>query len=708
MISSKIKLIDFGFDTKLFSPAAEYFNKHGHYPDNKTNLDWWKEQKKRLKKGYIVNGWKITGEHYGYLNFNKIKLTDDEDLLKGKVVRRRRVIDKKTVFPKFWDGDYVFYWCKEIAKNGMDEVDYLKLQLPIKIKVEEEEDGTRYVGGAKNLCVAKKRRFGASYKLAYASAHNYETKPKSMTILAAYDMKYLTKDGIMSKTKRAIDFYDKNCRPFRKRRILNTPEDIYSGYKQNVGGTEVEQGYLSRISAISFGSSSDAIRGQDITDIAIEESGKAPNLIATTNATIDSLSDGASKSGTIIWFGTGGGKNTNWEGFKEIFYNPAKFGALEIENQWDEGATGTYCGLFIPDYWNVVGHMSEYGESWIEYARAIEEEHQRITFIEKGDISGLVARKMEHPFCPMDAFAISTNSIFDTAAIRNWREEVERSQLHITMGNVGGLVRQHDGALKFEIDNKKCPLYDYPIKKGVDNTGAIVIYNMPVRIEGKVPARTYIIDADTYRFDSTTGDSVGAVYVKARHSNLLPRNLDNRIVAAYVGRPKSKDEFTKNIFLLAEFYNAMIGFENDEGNSLVDYAKRFPKQRLIEYLEPQFELGYDERLKTPTSMRRQYGMNMGSGKNNERIITGDEYTKAWMEEPRSVDIDGRVRWNLHTVYDLGLLREWENYNMNNHKNFDRQAAFRVMMYHGRELTYKQIESAKEKKKNSFFSNSYFK
>ncbi len=703
-VQNKVKLIDFGFDTKLFSPAATYFDKHGKYPDD---IDWWKEQKKRLKTGYEVNGWKITGEHYGYLNFNKIKLTDDEDLLDGKITKRKKVIEKTLVFPKFWDGDYVMYWVKYIAKNSMDEDEYLKLKLPIKIRVYEDEDGIKYVGGGKNLCIGKKRRFGASYKLAYSKAHNYELKPNSMSILAAYDMKYLTKDGIMTKTRRAIDFFDTHCPPFRKRRIVNEPEDILSGLKENIGGVEVQKGYLSRVSAISFGNNADAIRGQDILDIDFEESGKAPNLIAATNSTIDALTDGQSKSGTITWFGTGGGKDDNWEGFKEIFYNPEKFGALEIENEWDEGAEGTYCGLFIPDYWNVIGYMSPFGESYIELAKEAEEKYQYDTYTSKGDSFGLIARKMEHPFCPMDAFAISINNMFDVASLKEWKNHVERNRLD-RLGNTGILVRDGNGKLRFDLDTNLQALNDYPIKKGKDNTGCLVVWESPYKPTGIVAENMYIIDVDTYRHAETTGSSVGAIYVYMQPNNIHFSGGD-KLVAAYVGRPKNPDDFVKVIFDLAEFYNAKIGFENDEPGGIVEYAKT---HRLLHRLEEQFELAFEEKVKTKEGMNRKFGMHMGSGKDNLRIEYGDGYLKTWLESPRRINEDGSLTYNYQTITDIGLLEELIKYNPDNVKkkkgNYDRISAMRVLMYHRKEAVYKNITARVREQRKGFFATRLYK
>jgi hypothetical protein len=87
---------------------------------------------------------------------------------------------------------------------------------------------------------------------------------------------------------------------------------------------------------------------------------------------------------------------------------------------------------------------------------------------------------------------------------------------------------------------------------------------------------------------------------------------------------------------------------------------------------------------------------MGSGKLNERKITGDEYNKEWIEEVRSTDEDGNQILTLHTIYDIGLLKEFENYSLD--KNFDRLAALRVQRYHARELVYKKVEAMMKENK----------
>lgn len=717
--STSKKLIDFtslGIDTKKFSIAAQYYLKNNHYPDF-NDVDWWDTNLVYLRNGYEIEGKdgikiKITGEHFGYLNFCKIKLTEDADKNKAKKVLYKKAITKRSTFPAFWDGDYIFYWCKYIARWGASDYpevkknggltleEFANLRLPEEIKIKPytfEVDNVTYTlyGSGKNVVVGKKRRGGYSYKMGYAGAHRYHfMQGKSTTLLAAYDNKYLIEDALMTKTVECLDFIDSET-AYYKQRIKNELDWKKSGRKETINGVEVEKGKLSQILTAVFRANTGALRGKDADEIYIEEAGKAPNLLETINATLDTLGDGVYSSGQMIIFGTGGGDNSNWEGFQEIFYNPSKYNCLEFENTWDENALGTYCGLFIPDYWTNVGWITENGESLVELAKQYEKEYQYEMYISKGDVKGLIARRMEHPHCPAEAFAVSNNNIFDVPSIRDWRVKLERENLHNNMSNIGYFSIGENGKLKYNLSNEKQPYWDYPVKGTGDKTGSIVIWQPPIKTNGEIPANAHIIDVDTYRFDDSTGPSVGACYVYLRSVMGIPQSKGDRLVASYIGRPRTKDEFCKQVFYLADYYNAKIGYENDD-QTLLDYAKT-NKLNLSKYFESEFELAYDEKLKTANgNVSRRYGMHIGSGKLNERKLTGDEYIKEWLETVRHTTETGETILNLHTIYDIGLLKELESYDPVK-GNYDRVAAFRITMYHIRELSYKRISVHTQRK-----------
>lgn len=101
-------------DTGAFKETSNHWMKTGKYcnelwgtPDWK---DFWIAEKKKIMFGHTISGVTITGEHYNYLNYCPIQKSED---LGGGIGR------KVKGFPDFWDGDYNYFWIREIARNGI-------------------------------------------------------------------------------------------------------------------------------------------------------------------------------------------------------------------------------------------------------------------------------------------------------------------------------------------------------------------------------------------------------------------------------------------------------------------------------------------------------------------------------------------------------------------------------------------------------------
>ena len=177
-------------NTNYFREEALHFMQHGYYcPDpvgTRSHAEYWQEQFRRCKEGYSVGGVKITGAHYGYMNFAQIKMIKDSHKLKpGEMSRKEREEIKKTVsFPSFWDGDYNYFWCLDIARNGIDVQDYENLRLHTRIHPD-------FLDGQRHMLVGKARRKGYSYKNGWLAADIYNTIPDSYTMIGAFDKKYL-------------------------------------------------------------------------------------------------------------------------------------------------------------------------------------------------------------------------------------------------------------------------------------------------------------------------------------------------------------------------------------------------------------------------------------------------------------------------------------------------------------------------------------
>lgn len=687
-------------NTQVFKEEALYFLKHSHYNCGLKGTDeyeeYWDEQERRIDDGYIVGDVAITGEHYGYLNFAQIMLTDDPDFKQsGELVTKMKGSKKKT-FPDFFDGDFTYYWAKQIAKDGIDKDFYEKYVKPHMLcRIPEEY---LYDGGH-HLCVGKKRRAGYSYKNGWIAANRYNRQKNKVTLICAYDKKYLYPKGTMQMASDYVDFINKNT-VWAKRKLINKQDHIKSGFR-TIGsdGVEYDEGFLSEIIAITFGSNAGAARGKDGDLILVEETGVAPNLLEFESATKPTVEDGIYVTGQMIYFGTGGGDSNYWEGFEEIFYNPEKYNMLPIYNDWDEGASGLFCSFFVPETWNMKGAIDLNGNSLFDKSLEIVTKRREDLKKLSKDSTTLTRHMMERPMNPAEAFSISGSNHFPIADLQQHLNYVKVNELYRTMATVGTLINR-DGNIDFIVDESLIPIWEFPHKNTENLSGAIVIYQKPLKKNGVVPSNLYRICNDPYAHDqSSNSESLGSTYVIMNSNNMFPPG--DRIVAAFHGRPATLDDYNRLLFMLAEYYNCQIGFENDRGD-VIGYAKRFKKLHL---LAPEFELAFDANI-PKSSVRRFFGMHIGSGKDNVRIGNGDLYLRDWLIRERGKSEDGKYLLNLHLIYDIGLLQELIKYKSGG--NFDRVSSLRIGMYYEKEMLYNNIGvKATQQKKDSLFTRNLY-
>jgi hypothetical protein len=641
-VSPKIKFTD----TQLLSPAAAIFLEQGFYtdalPGTKQYFDFWDEEVRRALNGYEVNGIKITGYHYFYLNYCPIDRAIDEELEDGTVIAKR-----ERTFPAFYDGDYEYFHAVDRCRREN-----------------------------KHMTVLKARRKGFSYKAGAMMARNYFLLRNSKNFVFASDKQYLIGDGILSKTWDFISFIDDNT-AWTQPRLIDQMMHRQAGYKKKVNGADVSLGMKSQVIGVSLKDDPDKVRGKAGELIFFEESGSFSGLLKAWEVAMPTMKQGSKTLGTMIAFGTGGEEGPGFEGLEELFYHPKAYNCLEFENEWDAGAYGTSCGYFVPIYQNLDGFMDEEGNSLIEEAMTFEEE-QRENKRKGNDPKAFDQYIAEHPFSPQEATLQVTANILDTASLKEQYNRVISNNLH-TIGVAGEMYYNSKGKPDFKANGDARPVYKFPHRKDDDLTGAVVVYEAPFKDKDEItPRNMYVICHDPYAHGaSTTGVSLGATYVLK-----VPNNMsqpDDLIVASYVGRPASQDEYNRNLFMLAEYYNGKIGFENDRGE-VIAYAKRFKKLHL---LQEEFEM-LDKKELRSKKVNRQYGMHMTEARKNQ----GEIYLRDWLVSGRGADEDGTITINLQKIYDPALLQELMKFNKKG--NFDRAMALMIGMYHMKEMYSKQL------------------
>lgn len=655
-------------NTQLFREAALHYKKYGRYCDDPPGSPgyyaYWSEQLRRCIEGYSVGGQRVTGDHYHYLNFCRIKLTESK---RGDGVIKKQTQGKVVNFPDFWDGDHFYYThLEKAAQEG------------------------------KHLILAKARRKGYSYKNSAKAANTYNTVPNSLTLLCAHDKKFLYPEGIMKMAKDNLDFMNEHT-AWKKRRLIDKQDIVKAGFKESSGGQEIDKGYKSSILALTFKDNPDAARGKDASFIIFEEAGAFDNLKDAYMATRPCVEDGGVTTGTIVVFGTGGDMEGGTVDFESMFYDPDAYNLLPVENEWDEGAHGTFCGLFIPSYLNKVGYMDSEGNSLKEEARNAEQEkrdHVKMTAKDAGVYDKLTT---EYPFCPAEAFRQLSGNVFPKALLEEHANDLKRTGLPQKIRKCGFFHRNRDGRVIFKPDPDARPIDQFPHDKTGNTHGCIVMYEDPYRVDGKIPDGLYTIRHDPYAQDGGTGGSLGAAYVK-KHINPYsqPDDLD---VAHWVGRPKTQDEYNHQLFLMAEYYNAKIGFENDRGE-VIPYAKRIGKISQLRTEPEIFDKNSGHKFK---KLGRNYGCSMGS---EERKGQAEIYLRDWLLTPRGITESGKQLYNLHYIYDIPFLSELIRYNRKG--NFDRVSAHLVGTFFDKADHNKTVEPVKaEATTDSFFNRTFF-
>lgn len=714
-------------NSDVFRQEAIKFMTTGRYCDEPVDspayFEYWDEQLRRCREGYEVAGEKITGYHYSYLNFSEIELTKDDNSDPNS-----NVANKETRCPDFWDGDYDYYWCVEIARNGVTTKNALLASLEDKQRInalppdEAKEERVKlveklrmrvklhpnFLNGGHHMIVGKARRKGYSYKNADICKTVFNTIPKSRTVIGAFDKKYLFPDGTAGKVSSYLSFINKNTAWGKAREKVDKQEHKRASFEEEINGVTIESGYMSEIIAVTFKDNPSAGRGKDIKIELFEEAGEFPNLKASYNASRQSAEDGKYVTGQFFVFGTGGDMGGGTVDFADMFYHPIEHNFMPFENIWDKDAEGTYCGFFHPCYLNLVGFCDDQGNSDVEGAIAYENAKRNELIANSSSSVSIQSRMQELPMCPAEAFLIVSTNDFPVVELRNQYNKVVREKIHIKMGQPVFLeditpkkedednhkvIVDENGELKPsmiykpkvrarpDLNNQLEPIWDYKLKTK-NRTGAVVIYEYPVT---NPPKGLYKIGFDPYR--QVDGASLAAIYVyKTVRRGDYTRNI---IVAQYVGRPYSPAEVNRICVQLCELYNAEVMHEN-EVTHVIDY---FEKKKKLHLLAAQPDAVISAAVKRST-VARVYGIHMI----DKLKDAGEKYIKEWLLEIRDYDENGNALRNIDYIYDPGLLEELINYNRKG--NFDRVMAFMMVMFQVAEDDENKVHEAKEISSNA--------
>ena len=647
----------------------------GFYIDApKGSMEWknyWNLQAHYCKEGISVGGVKITGEHYFYLNFCQIslKLSNKVSTIEELTSKKQRV-ETAVTFPDFWDSDWFYFTeCKRAEDIGL------------------------------HMIVLKPRRRGYSYKNAAKCAHTYSfSKSMANSLILAEDKKY--SEETMRMAVSYLDFINRFTGFARQRQHINKPREmVQASYEEiTADGRKLPGGSMSRIMQYSTLNNPDVARGKDARVILFEEAGSMSNLKAAYTVTRPTVESGTSVSGQIYVYGTGGDFSGGMVDFEEMFYDPDTYGFLAYDNMYDEGSNQSI-GYFLPDSFSKEGFINPQGISYnkeAEIAIIAEREHLRRNTKDINIVDKMIC---ENPLKPSEAMLKMGTNIYPKAEINRQISRIKADKNLSNLGTPGYFEQKIDGSILFNPSTDTKPILNFPYKPDVDGEGCVIQYQPPYKFGNSTPPELYYICVDPYAMDKdktkslNKRDSLGAAYVMKRINNFSkPYDL---IVAEYVARPKFQDDFNRQLFLMAQYYNARIVFENDRDGNIMSYART---NKLINYLEEELTV-YDSNDAPRKKLGRNYGVSMSNLEVKKQAV---QYFRDWLLAPREKNEDGEFELNLHKIYSIPLLEEILKFSYDG--NMDRHSAMLVGMLYKKELLLKpQVEQGAK----SIFDDAFF-
>lgn len=645
------------FDPDQVRGPAIYFLKHGTYckePQKSFEYDkYWDEQEQLCLHGLTSQGVYITGRHYFFLNFTPMMIVDGSKL--------RGQSSERLAFPLFMEYDYYWFRAKEEAK----------------------------LRGQHMACV-KTRRAGVSYKEAADAVYNYNFIRQSKSYLFAARDSYLSEDGIMNKVWDNINHLNEHTDWYKNRQVKSS---FYHAKASYVDSDRIEKGYKSEIMAVVC-DDPDKVRGKSGVKITFEEGGSFRNVLKAWSIAEPQVKQGAIMKGSMTILGTGGEEGEDILGLETIFYNPKLYNCLEFINIWDNQSLGSKsCGFFIPCYAVNQGYIHPNGKYDRLKSKAYFQQQREN---KKESPEALDRYIAELPFTPREAFMRIHHSVFQI-------EKIKEQEL-VAIANQGlvraGILYKEGTNVLFRpvTDREHEPLLDYPIMKGTIAKSSVLEYQTPYKDStGEIPNDMYFMTLDPYILDGEHESlSIGAVRVWKQPKGVMLDKNKMILCSTYDARPYLQSEFYDTVFLMAKRWNAKINFELQGGGQKIRDEAR--QRKLESYLAYTPLILNNKEVKSYKN--RSYGITMNTNLKRQYIRAFAD----WLKEVIGETEEGEEITNLNMIYDLGLLRELQKFDMDG--NFDRVDCAIYMPLVLAELENTEIQHTVED--GGFFTRDLFK
>ena len=518
------------FNPSWFTEARDTFVRTGHYTRFRRNSrSWrafWKEQFIRCKYGMTSHGYTITGDHYYFLNFYRLKDLDNVE---------EAGMGRQEIFPNFLEGQYEWFH-------------YLKLARKLRM----------------NACMMKARGAGYSEIEASIISNSYNVIKGSINVCTAFAQTQL--DKLLEKVWANINwlYYNTDGGMAHLSQAKNSNYLRRASHYEIRDGQKIEVGWGSQIQGI-ITDKPGKLRG-DRTDILMfEECGVWPQFTKAYTQADALVGQIGRQWGLRLMGGTGGETGPQMEGLRKMYYEPQLFGVLPYRHNFTKNGEYAITSFFLPAFRTIKELSLLDSRGWLD------DEDGKAYFNKTRDLKAQDPEEFttfcaEYCFDGEEAFSLEGNNKFNKILIAEQLANIrihkdspkpERGTLEYIFKN-GQHSRENITGLRWIKNNSgDVQIIEHPIWTQVsyDEEGNELKYE---KMNGLYVAGIDSIDLGMEDTSALTKDpSNFCIVIKRRQFGLK----DPTYVAMYKARPNDVRDAYKTAIKLLQYYNCKANLE---------------------------------------------------------------------------------------------------------------------------------------------------
>lgn len=518
------------FNPSWFTETRDTFVRTGHYTRFRRNSrSWrafWKEQFIRCKYGMTSHGYTITGDHYYFLNFYRLKDLDNVE---------EAGMGRQEIFPNFLEGQYEWFH-------------YLKLARKLRM----------------NACMMKARGAGYSEIEASIISNSYNVIKGSINVCTAFAQTQL--DKLLEKVWANINwlYYNTDGGIAHLSQAKNSNYLRRASHYEIRDGQKIEVGWGSQIQGI-ITDKPGKLRG-DRTDILMfEECGLWPQFTKAYTQADALVGQIGRQWGLRLMGGTGGETGPQMEGLRKMYYEPQLFGVLPYRHNFTKNGEYAITSFFLPAFRTIKELSLLDSRGWLD------DEDGKAYFNKTRDLKAQDPEEFttfcaEYCFDGEEAFSLEGNNKFNKILIAEQLANIrihkdspkpERGTLEYIFKN-GQHSRENITGLRWIKNNSgDVQIIEHPIwtQASYDEEGNELKYE---KMNGLYVAGIDSIDLGMGDTSALTKDpSNFCIVIKRRQFGLK----DPTYVAMYKARPNDVRDAYKTAIKLLQYYNCKANLE---------------------------------------------------------------------------------------------------------------------------------------------------